>query len=205
MLSSCDDTGASTPMVISTTPDDRASGVQVGATLTAVFSEGMDADTIDGATFSLTTGPRATEIGGTVSYAGTTAFFSPEAELVGERSDTATITTAAQSASGTALAQSSAWTFTTGAATLPGIPVQLGAAGTFAILAKSGVTSVPPSNVSGDIGVSPIASGALTGFTLVMDPSLAFSTSAQVTGRVFAMTSGRVPRLTEGDMYVSAA
>jgi hypothetical protein len=36
-------------------------------------------------------------------------------------------------------------------------PVNLGAAGNFAILTKTGVTNVPTSSITGNIGVSPIA------------------------------------------------
>jgi hypothetical protein len=45
---------------------------------------------------------------------------------------------------------------------------------------------VPYSVITGDIAVSPIASGALTGFSLTMDPSNQFATSTQVTGKMFA-------------------
>ena len=64
--------------------------------------------------------------------------------------------------------------------------VDLGAAGDFAILAKSGISTVPQSVVTGNIGVSPIARGGLTGFSETMDPANAFSTSSQVVGRLYA-------------------
>jgi hypothetical protein len=66
-------------------------------------------------------------------------------------------------------------------------PVDLGSACNYAILAKSGsISAVPNSAVIGNIGVSPIASGALTGFALTMDSSGQFSTSSQITGKAFA-------------------
>jgi len=65
-------------------------------------------------------------------------------------------------------------------------PVDLGTAGNFVILAKSGISTVPNSVVTGDIGVSPIAATAITGFSLVADASGVFSTSTQVTGKVYA-------------------
>jgi hypothetical protein len=65
-------------------------------------------------------------------------------------------------------------------------PVALGTAGNFVILAKSGVSTVPTSNITGNVGVSPISSTALTGFSQNMDASNTFSTSAQVTGKLFA-------------------
>ncbi|KAF9547550.1 antifreeze protein [Agrocybe pediades] len=66
--------------------------------------------------------------------------------------------------------------------------VDLGTAGGFTILAKSGISTVPPSSITGNIGVSPIAATGLTGFSLTMDRSGTFSTSTQVIGKVFAAT-----------------
>jgi hypothetical protein len=66
------------------------------------------------------------------------------------------------------------------------LPVNLGSAGNFAILAKSGISTVPTSAITGDIGVSPIDSTAITGFSLTMDSSNRFATSSQVTGKVYA-------------------
>ena len=65
-------------------------------------------------------------------------------------------------------------------------PVVLGAAGNFAILAKSGISTVPNSAVTGDIGVSPIARGGITGFSEIMDASNTYSASTQVTGKIYA-------------------
>ncbi len=64
--------------------------------------------------------------------------------------------------------------------------VSLGAAGGYAILAKSGVATVSPSTVTGDLGVSPAAATYITGFSLAADTSNVFSTSPQVTGKVYA-------------------
>jgi hypothetical protein len=69
-------------------------------------------------------------------------------------------------------------------------PVDLGSACNYAILAKSGISTVPTSTITGNIGVSPIASTAITGFTLTLDSSGQFSTSAQVTGEAFAPDYG---------------
>ncbi|KAJ7874137.1 hypothetical protein B0H13DRAFT_1894689 [Mycena leptocephala] len=61
-------------------------------------------------------------------------------------------------------------------------PVLLGTAGNFAILAKTGVSSVPNSAVSGNVGVSPATITSVTGFSLVQDVSTQFWTSTQVDG-----------------------
>ena len=79
------------------------------------------------------------------------------------------------------------WTYTTGAVLAAGPnPVVLGAAANYVIFAKSGISTVPTSAVTGNLGVSPIDSTAITGFSLSLDPSTEFSTSSQVTGQVFA-------------------
>ena len=65
-------------------------------------------------------------------------------------------------------------------------PVNLGTAGNFVILAKSGISTVPTSVITGDIGVSPIDSTAITGFSLVLTAASPFATSAMITGKVYA-------------------
>jgi len=64
--------------------------------------------------------------------------------------------------------------------------VNLRTAGNFTILAASGVSTVPASAITGNIGLSPSASTLLTGFSTVLDSSGTFSTSTQVTGELFA-------------------
>ena len=71
------------------------------------------------------------------------------------------------------------------AATGGQVPVNLGTAGNFVILAQSGISTVPASAVTGDIGVSPIDSTAITGFSLIHSAGSAFATSTQVTGKVY--------------------
>lgn len=65
-------------------------------------------------------------------------------------------------------------------------PVNLGASSAYVILAKSGISTVPQSAVTGNIGVSPIARGGITGFSETMDGSNTFSTSTQVVGKLYA-------------------
>ena len=65
-------------------------------------------------------------------------------------------------------------------------PVNLGTAGDYAVLAKSGISTVPPSAITGNIGVSPVTSTAITGFSLSLSAGSPFATSPQVTGQVFA-------------------
>jgi hypothetical protein len=67
------------------------------------------------------------------------------------------------------------------------IAVDLGTAGNYAILAKSGISTVPTSIITGDIAVSPIAADAITGFSLTLDSATGkFSTATQFTGNAYA-------------------
>jgi hypothetical protein len=66
------------------------------------------------------------------------------------------------------------------------LAVDLGTAGSFVVLSKSGISTVPTSAITGDLGVSPIDSTALTGFSLTPDATNVFSTSTQVTGKIYA-------------------
>lgn len=65
-------------------------------------------------------------------------------------------------------------------------PLNLGAAGSYVILAETGISTVSPSTITGDLGVSPAAATYITGFSLIADPTNVFSTSSQVTGKVYA-------------------
>ena len=67
------------------------------------------------------------------------------------------------------------------------MPVDLGSAGNFTILAKTGISSTLGTNITGNIGVSPNNAASITGsFALSADPSNQFSTSVLVTGKVYA-------------------
>ena len=173
------------PTVSSTIPADLATGVVINGNITATFNEAMNAATISTATLTLTQG--ATPVSGAVTYAGTVASFNPTSDLAANTLFTATITTGAKDLSANELAVDKTWSFTTGAARAVGpAPVNLGTAGNFVILAKSGIDTVPTSAVTGDIGVSPIDSTAITGFSLILDGAGTFSTSSQVIGQAFA-------------------
>jgi len=65
-------------------------------------------------------------------------------------------------------------------------PVNLGTAGNFVILAKTGVSTTGTSAVVGDIGLSPAAASFITGFGLIADSTNTFSISSLVTGKVYA-------------------
>ena len=67
----------------------------------------------------------------------------------------------------------------------PGI-VNLGTAGNFVALTKSGISTTGVTSITGNIGVSPAAASVITGFGLIMDASNQFSHTPIVTGKVYA-------------------
>jgi hypothetical protein len=73
-----------------------------------------------------------------------------------------------------------------GTASATQAPVNLGTAGNFVILAKTGISTTGTTSIVGDIGVSPAAASYITGFSLINDASNVFSTSSIVTGKVYA-------------------
>ncbi|KAF8582377.1 antifreeze protein [Ramaria rubella] len=77
-------------------------------------------------------------------------------------------------------------TMLSGTVALGPAPVLLRSAGNFTILAKSGISTVPKSVITGDIGVSPAAATALTGFSLTLSTDGTHATSTQIVGNAFA-------------------
>jgi hypothetical protein len=184
--SSTDSASYTTPTVISNLPLNGATGVPLNTNISATFSENMERATLTSTTFTLTSGAPAMPIPGTVIYANSTAVFWPAAHLASDRTYTATVTTGAKSFFGMPLAANHVWSFATGTTKTPGLPVNLGMAGNFVILAKSRISTVPTSAITGNLGVSPAAASYITGFSLTADSTNVFSTSPQVTGKVYA-------------------
>lgn len=67
--------------------------------------------------------------------------------------------------------------------------VSLGTAANYAILAKTGVSTIPASVVTGNVGLSPAAGSFLTGWSQTADVTDTYSTSAQVAapGKLYAV------------------
>jgi hypothetical protein len=125
----------------------------------------------------------AIPVTGTVIYYGgsNTVIFAPDGNLAGSTTYTATITAAVKDLEGNVMTADKVWTFKTGPA-----PVILGSAGDFVILAKSAVTNVPTSAITGDIGLSPANISAYSGFVYEFDFPYSFATSPEVTGKLYA-------------------
>ncbi|HTE00084.1 MAG TPA: ice-binding family protein [Mucilaginibacter sp.] len=64
-------------------------------------------------------------------------------------------------------------------------PVNLRTAGNFTILSETGISTTGVTLIRGDIGVSPIAATAITGFGLIMDAGNQFSHTPIVVGKVY--------------------
>ena len=156
------------PRVNSTNPVDLAAAVVVTQAITATFSEAMDPATIGGTSFTLT-GPGATAVAGTVTYAaaGTTATFTPTSNLAAATIYTATIVTAATDLAGNALVSGpvpNPWTFTT---------------------APTPDTTAPRVNSTNpvDLGTNVVLTQAVTAtFSEAMDPATISGTSFTLTG-----------------------
>jgi hypothetical protein len=68
--------------------------------------------------------------------------------------------------------------------------VDLGVAAEYAILSKTGISTVPASTITGNIAVSPAAATYITGFGLSLDPTTQYSTTPQVNGQAHAASYG---------------
>jgi hypothetical protein len=62
--------------------------------------------------------------------------------------------------------------------------VDLGTAGDFVVLAKSGISTTGTTMITGNIGVSPIDQTGLTGMSETMDSTNTYSTSLYVVGKL---------------------
>ena len=170
------------PTVLSTSPLPDATEVASRSAIRVTFSEAMNSETLTQA-IQVTLG--GVTVPGTISYFERTATFTPDSPLVPNKAYHVVVSIAATDLAGNALAQADAWNFTTTAlAALGPAPVQLGLAGNFAILAKSTITNVPTSVITGNLGLSPAAASYVTGFALTKAGT--HSTSPQVVGGIFA-------------------
>ncbi|HEX5745864.1 MAG TPA: ice-binding family protein [Archangium sp.] len=175
------------PEISATNPSNNGTGVAINAKITATFSKAMDPLTLKTSTFTVKQG--TTLVPGTVAYGttGTTAIFTPTSNLAGNMAFTAELSTGVLDLEGNPLARAFSWSFTTGTTESRGpAPVGLGMAGNYVVLAKTAISTVPPSAVTGNIAVSPAAATFITGFSLVADATNVFSTSSQLVGKAYA-------------------
>jgi len=100
------------PTVISTFPQDAATGVSLNSKLTATFSMAMDSSTITSSTFILKQG--VLSVSGVVIYSNSVATFKPATHLAANVLYTATITNEVKNQAGIAMINNYVWTFSTG-------------------------------------------------------------------------------------------
>jgi hypothetical protein len=203
---------ASAPTVVLTSPGNGATDVATstniggnltGTVVTATFNQAMNPATINSplpgslTTFTLkeSTG---NNVPGTVALNAetTAAAFTPSASaLTPNTTYTATVTTMAKSAGGTAMVNSVVWSFTTRAIPFTAhTPVNLGTAGTFALLSETGITDVYASAITGDVGTSPITGAAL------------LLSCGEISGKVYVVdANGPLPCAINDATFLSAA
>ena len=202
------------PAVIFTNPSNDATSVPtsinsgkniVTATApTATFSQPMNPATIDSLkvgqqlTFTLTDAA-GNNVAGTVTMdvTNTVATFTPAMPALNPNTGyVATVTTHAASVGGIRMARPVTWSFMTKNVPFTGqAPVNLGTAGTFAILTKTGITDVYASAINGNVGSSPITGAAV----LLTCPEVA-------TGIIYTVdAAGPLPCRTTNATYLTAA
>lgn len=171
-----------TPTISSTIPQNNANEVARNKTISVVFSEAMDASTINATTFTVKQGTAS--VIGAVDYADGTATFTPTNTLVSNTLYSVKISTGAKSVTGIPLSSATEWNFTTGATSAIIAAVNLGASANYVILAKTAINNSSTSAITGDLGLSPAATTFVTGLSLT--DATGYATSTQVTGRVYA-------------------
>ena len=159
------------PTVISVTPPNGAAGVCPNTLVTATFSQPMNPATINTTTFTLT-GPGTTPVTGVVTYAASTATFTPSSPLALSTLYTATITTGAQDLAGNPLANNFVWTFTTNSTAC----------------APTVISVAPPDGAS---GICPNSVVVAT-FSEAMNPATINTTTFTLTGPGITPVAGTV-------------
>jgi hypothetical protein len=106
---------ATAPTVISTIPNSGSSGVAVNTSVTATFSQPIDASTVNANTFTLKDNSSNNNVLGTISISSDdkTVSFKPSANLQSSTLHTATISTGIRDLEGKAMSTTKSWSFTT--------------------------------------------------------------------------------------------
>ena len=106
------------PDVLSSVPADQAQGIPLNHTLLVVFSEAMDAATVNTTSFTVLDA-QSNPVNGTVTYDSTNfiAQFTPDTYLTLDTTYTVTISNTVTDAGGTPMASNITFTFTTGTST----------------------------------------------------------------------------------------
>lgn len=180
------------PTVSSNSPADNATGVLRNTKVSVVFSEAIDPVTLTAASFELTKDSDGSVVAGDLLYINpSTVVFTPDTNLEDTVAHTLTLSTAILDLAGNSLALVTVG-FTTGSdVSSSPAAVDLGTAGNYVILAKTGISTTGTTHITGDIAVSPESQTAMTGFSETLSSDGTFATSSFVTGDMFSadMTS----------------
>jgi Ice-binding-like/Bacterial Ig-like domain len=168
------------PTVISVTPPAGSIGICHNVVVTATFSEAMTPASINATTFTLT-GPGTTPVTGVVTYAGSTAAFTPSSALALSTLYTATITTGAKDLFGNPLASNFVWSFTTSSN---------------ACSSPTVISVAPPNGAS---GICPSTLVVAT-FSEAMNPSTINTTTFTLTGPGATPVAGAVTYVVSSDV-----
>lgn len=168
------------PTVTGTINADGAVNVAVNTKVGATFFEALDPLSVTNATFTLKETVSGNAVAGTVSYSGVNAVFTPSSNLTSSLGYTATIKggiTGVKDLASNPLAADYVWSWTT--ADHGPVAIDLLTAGNFTILTQTGVTDVPNSPITGDVGAS-----AITGAAIVL------SCAEMLTGKIYEVDAG---------------
>lgn len=174
----------SAPQVTITYPTDESTNVNINGSITATFEESVDPATITDLTFLLNNGGTAVDGNITYDIPNRKAVFTPSALLEHDTLYSAQLTTGVKSPQNIAMSNNKDWTFTSAAVGAGPVAVNLGTAANYAVLAKTAISTVPASAITGDIGLSPAATSYITEFSLTN--ATGYATSDQVVGFVYA-------------------
>jgi hypothetical protein len=178
------------PSVVAMSPDDADERVPLNKIITASFDELLDEATVTSDSF-VVVGPGLLPVAGVLAYDDIEGIvsFVPLLNFAPSTMYTVTITTAVTDFTGNPLAGEEVWSFTTGtmvAQALPQLALDLGDASSFVVLASAGISDIPLSVITGDVGLSPAAAANVTGFS-------APDTCPEINGTLYVIdTSGPV-------------
>ncbi len=173
------------PTLTLTNPANGDINVPIDMAVNGTFSTAMDPTTITNSTFTLAVaGAGGAPVSGTVAYdsASQIATFTPDTNLTADTQYTATISNMVTDLTGNALGNGGVpnpWSFTTGATVGAGpATINLGSAGSFAILATAATTGTGTVEINGDVGLDPgssqgIPPSEINGTIHVNDPIVA--------------------------------
>jgi hypothetical protein len=169
------------PLLLSSSPANAATGIPIAGPISGTFDEALDPASVTALTFVVTSAGGT--VTGKLTVLGSVVSFVPDGGLLPGVVYTVNIG-AITDLAGNVIAPGSGWSFTTKPTPLGPGAVDLGSAANYVILAESGISTVPDSVITGDVGISPAAHTYLTGFSMTRDGTR--WTSNQVLGSLFA-------------------